>query len=187
MKKGLIVKIIVLLVILSGLFVFISIASNAKEKEYKIGDKGPGGGWVFYDKGKNSEGWRYLEAAIEDKDAKWGCEISIPDAGRIGIGTGKSNTQAITKNCEEANTAAQVCMIYRGGGKKDWFLPSLNELNLMYENLYKAGIGGFADLSYWSSSEVTARNAWGQNFISGDQSYNYKKKYPLRVRPIRAF
>jgi hypothetical protein len=33
---------------------------------YKIGDTGPAGGFVFYDKGNNSGGWRYLEAAPED-------------------------------------------------------------------------------------------------------------------------
>jgi hypothetical protein len=30
---------------------------------YKIGDRGPAGGWIFYDKGVISDGWRYLEAA----------------------------------------------------------------------------------------------------------------------------
>ena len=32
----------------------------------KVGDKGPAGGIIFYDKGNDSGGWRYLEAALED-------------------------------------------------------------------------------------------------------------------------
>jgi hypothetical protein len=38
------------------------------EKVYKVGDFGPGGGWIFYDKGKISNGWRYLEAAPVDME-----------------------------------------------------------------------------------------------------------------------
>ena len=29
------------------------------EKCYKIGDAGPGGGIIFYDKGEESDGWRF--------------------------------------------------------------------------------------------------------------------------------
>jgi len=32
----------------------------------KVGDEGPAGGAVFYDKGKFTDGWRFLEAAPED-------------------------------------------------------------------------------------------------------------------------
>ena len=33
---------------------------------YSIGDIGPAGGYIFYDKGYYSDGWRYLEAAPAD-------------------------------------------------------------------------------------------------------------------------
>ena len=36
------------------------------EKEYTIGDTGPAGGIIFYDKGNKTDGWRYLEAAPAD-------------------------------------------------------------------------------------------------------------------------
>ena len=29
--------------------------------DYNIGDLGPAGGIVFYDKGNNKDGWRYIE------------------------------------------------------------------------------------------------------------------------------
>ena len=68
----------------------------------------------------------------------------------------------------------------------DWFLPSKDELNQMYRNLYKKGIGGFSDLYYWSSSENGANYAWAQHFLNGYQGFN-NRNVNFRVRPVRAF
>ena len=117
--------------------------SKIKHYTFKIGDPGPAGGIVFYDKGNNSNGWRYLEAAPEDEcDVVWGCDVkSIIDTHGIAVGTGKSNTRAIVRNCYNTNSAAKICTIYRGGDESDWFLPSKDELNLMYKNLYLKKMG----------------------------------------------
>jgi TolB-like protein len=48
-----------------------------------------------------------------------------------------------------AQTAAQN---YRGGGFSDWRLPTLGELELMYNNLKTRNLGGFSGDYYWSSS-----------------------------------
>jgi len=48
-------------------------SSKKAVKIYKIGDRGPAGGFVFYDKGDYSDGWRYLEVAPNDLgEAEWG-------------------------------------------------------------------------------------------------------------------
>ncbi len=70
--------------------------------------------------------------------------------------------------------------------KKDWFLPSKDELNLMYKNLYKNGVGGFAGYPYWSSSEGSANYAWNQYFGTGGQTSN-GEDLTSRVRAVRAF
>jgi len=59
---------------------------------------------------------------------------------------------------------------------------------LSYANLDTNSLGGFADVSYWSSSEYSNYTyyAWGQDFNSGYQ-YSYYRYYNLRVRPVRAF
>ncbi len=162
---------------------------SSQGKTYKIGDRGPAGGWIFYDKGNNSGGWRYLEAAPEDQstEARWGCYgISITGAEDAAIGTGKANTAAIIKSCGEADIAAKIAADYRGGGKSDWFLPSKDELYMMYTNLHTNGVGGFAGDLYWSSSEYSEDYAWLQYFNNGGHPYD-GKNYGRRVRAVRAF
>jgi hypothetical protein len=82
--------------------------------------------------------------------------------------------------------AATFCKSLRLGGYSDWRLPSEYELNQMYLNLYKAGLGGFASIYYWSSTrEVINYVLFGHSGI-GFQ-YNSDKGSTGYVRPVRAF
>ena len=47
-------------------------------------------------------------------------------------------------------------------------------------------VGGFANDSYWSSSEGNNDFAWYQYFDGGSQD-DFGKDYSLRVRAVRAF
>jgi hypothetical protein len=166
----------------------------AQEKEYELGDEGPAGGLVFYDKGSYSDAWRYLEAApaeTEWSDIEWEWKSHGQSIGRTStdVGSGKSNTKhiaAFLKRTRENGRAAQECESLEYGGYDDWFLPSADELNLMYENLHTQGLGGFADSHYWSSSEHPIEYAWYQDFTNGKQNY-IGKYYPMNVRAVRAF
>jgi len=91
-----------------------------------------------------------------------------------GIGTGQSNTTKIVTSLNshsETDCAAQLCAALVYGGYNDWFLPSKDELNLMYTNLKAFGGEGFVGSYgyYWSSSEASASRAWGQYVGSGGQ------------------
>jgi hypothetical protein len=99
------------------------------------------------------------------------------------IGAGFRNTRMMVQNCGFG--AANAAAAYNGGGKSDWFLPSKDELNLLYGA--KATVGGFAtDCSYWSSSEKVKDDAWVQTFPSGQQD-GLGKQAVLCTRPVRAF
>jgi hypothetical protein len=102
------------------------------------------------------------------------------------IGTGLSNTNTIitSQGAASTNYAAGLARAYTGGGYTDWNLPSKDELNKLYLN--KTAIGGFANNSYWSSTEVDGNLAWNQLFGFGNQ-YNDGKNATLYVRAIRAF
>ncbi len=163
----------------------------ANWRPWQIGETGPAGGIVFYDKGEFSDGWRYLEAAPRLTEAiePWGgdgTEVGSDAQGTL-IGTGAANTQAIVEKLgDSAKYAARVCadMDYRG--YDDWFLPSKEELNRMYENLHQEGMGGFAPESYWSSSELNAGWASAQAFDWEWQGAATKGS-SLGVRAVRAF
>ena len=137
-----------------------------------IGDIGPGGGIVFYDAGSPQSWGRYLEAApktwnggTSDPRASWGCfDTSISGVSGTAIGTGAANTAAIVAGCFESGIAASLADVSTFGGKSDWFLPSKDELELMFFNLGRKGVGGFVGNFYWSSSENSAYSAWSRDF-----------------------
>ena len=124
---------------------------------------------------------------------------------KTGIGEGFSNTNILFDKMEDTayidssgaatttNYAARLCkvLVYEVDGKDvtDWFLPSKDELNLMYENLCRQGLGSFANgnYRYWSSSEYYGSTAWVQNFGGGDQNSGSRDYVGVRVRPVRAF
>ena len=142
------------------------------------------GGIVFYLDG--SGGGLVCAESDQSTNAEWGCYGTTIGGTGTAIGTGAANTAATDAGCGEAGIAARICNDLVLNGKNDWFLPSIDELNLMYENLKLAGIGGFAGVYYWSSSEYSSHYAWGQYFIGGNQLY-YNKYGIIRVRAVRAF
>jgi len=167
---------------------------------YEIGSTGPAGGLIFYVDTENDYPWTYLEAAPygwydggKDPGKPWGgYGTSVGDTETV-IGTGASNTDKIVSeygNNEpydgRSDYAAKICADLECGGYGDWFLPSKDDLNLMYENLRLHGVGGFAHDYYWSSSEDDDTYAWKQDFDGGWQRGSSKKNYE-RVRAVRAF
>jgi TolB-like protein len=160
-------------------------------KTYQIGDRGPAGGWVFYDKGFVSEGWRYLEAAPTETEfkAEWGAYGRDVSGTVSAVGTGKRNTELIVaylRGIRESGKAAQLCDKLTVDGYDDWFLPSKDELDLMYRNLKRKGLGEFQNSWYWSSSQHNPNDSWEQNFGGGSQ-YDLVKNLTYSVRCVRAF
>lgn len=163
---------------------------------YIIGDAGPAGGIVFYDKGSYSNGWRYLEAAPVDQStfpgvaAGWGCNgTHIPNASNYDIGFGLENTEAIISNCGSSGIAARKAADYTLNGYDDWFLPSNGELQLVYNNLYLNGLGNLNGIAtYWSSTQNNSVSAQARNFNSGGGIIHQSKTYQYyHVRAIRRF
>lgn len=68
----------------------------------------------------------------------------------------------------------------------NFFLPSKDELNKMYDNLHAEGVGGFGNIAYHSSTEVSAGWFVAQHFATGIPS-NYGKVSNNHSRACRSF
>ncbi|MFP5042936.1 DUF1566 domain-containing protein [Parasediminibacterium sp. JCM 36343] len=106
-----------------------------------------------------------------------------------GEGSGGTNTDKIIAVLGNGNNAASICRNYRGGGFSDWYLPSINELELIYLN--NNVVGGIQGATiYWSSTESTQNGttfAWGQNLNDGMQYQDVYEYSKYCVRAVRKF
>ena len=143
------------------------------------------GGIIFYLDG--SGGGLIAAPTNQSAGAPWGCYGTlITGADGTAIGTGAQNTIDIEAGCSTAGTAADICANLVLSGYTDWFLPSKDELDMMYVNLHMQGLGGFASNYYWSSTEYDFNSAWIQYFYNGLQFYGFKSSN-FYVRSVRAF
>jgi hypothetical protein len=178
---------------------------------YAIGDTGPAGGIIFY---VSAGGFtmtgvygtcHYLEVSPanltggtgSDASMRWSTATGSPYPATNGtlrtIGSGKNNTAIIVASESAAYPdstyiyAARACSEYRGGGKDNWFLPSMDELNELYKAQGKPGIptSGY----FWSSSEgaYLVSTAWLHDFATGDYASWSKTYAGSSVRAVRAF
>ena len=83
--------------------------------------------------------------------AVWGCYGTRIGGTVTAIGTGAKNTAAMVAGCSTSGIAARLCDNLVLSGYSDWFLPSKDELNKLYQN--RNLIGGFGSDYYWSSLE----------------------------------
>lgn len=157
---------------------------------------GASGGYVFYDKGETTDGWRYLEAAPANityngsNKIQWGCSFDVVNQTQSVMGSGPANTARIVSQCSDTNCAARLCANYTVNGITGWFLPSVEELQAFYKsskNVYTIATIQWNDY-YWSSTEVPGVNK--ATLIDGYGGYlsDYNKDYnKVMVRPVRRF
>ena len=191
----------------------LTLYANWKD-HFEIGDIGPAGGYIFYDcdadndsgnadKLKSSQcGWRYLVAAASDLTVtgsyvmttfvfgKWD-STGEEDWAVIGtsadVGKGQANTTAIASKITSHVAAYRCSSLTDDNGYNDWFLPSENELVLMYNNLKAKETGGtWVAGGYWSSTEKNGEYAYAVDFSNGTQLEKERER-AFNVRPVRAF
>jgi len=160
----------------------------------EIGDSHQGG-IIFYLDGVGGG----LIMAPSNISGQWGCDGILVGADGLGIGEGYQNTlDIVNANCIPTNNLANQCANLVIDGYDDWYMPSRDELNLIYQNMVQPcfgcyGLNAGPGTYYVTSSESNAGQAWGMNFnsfISSTPEPNYNKEPTLGSyfsRPIRTF
>lgn len=152
--------------------------------EYEINDSGyperiDG---VMDDGSATSNNWRYLICDQHDLDNgafKWGpkgTDEGMTDVKYADMGYGLSNTNAmLAKYADNDAYWWKLIKEKRDSSSLDWFMPSKDELNVIYDNrTVITGQGGDAfrvDNYYWSSSENSSDRAWRRAFSGGDPNF----------------
>ena len=144
----------------------------------RIGRTGPGGGTIFFDAGAARWWGRWLEArplrtdgvpwSLNPTTSIFGADAAVRAViDHKGIGYGALNTALIVAQNGPGRYAASIVDRHTGGGKFDWFLPSTDELALLYDRFALTGRPAMRRVPYWSSSENSANFAWYQLFQDG--------------------
>ena len=186
-----------------------SSSGTVVKTSYNIGDEGPGGGIIFY---YSEEGFdvyqadgsikrcNYLEVSkMEVANVSWcsresGCYCCDINT-NTELGFGKMNTYKIINGkhrggtVSSSNCAAKACFEYSTAqtAEGEWFLPSKDELNLLYKNLGKRILATATEEWHWSSSQIDDEHSWLWSFNDGLQYDGLTKRYNASVRAIRAF
>ena len=173
--------------------------------DFTVGDRGPSRGYVFYDKGSNYDGWRFMECAGSDLERGYIFGWYRPDGTNnrmVGtsaeIGDGRRNTKALVRamgqdayvsetGTEKAVYAAKACMDYRTGRYDDWYMPSYKEMSAMCSALKAKDIGEWKDY-YWTSTEVSETEVylWYFVHVTEEMLEEYGSPFPLNMIPAGA-
>ena len=172
--------------------VFIGNGCKKSKQTLTIGQSYQGGIIAYIDQ----TGQHGLIAANQDLPQgmmSWGCDFTSQVIGTETIyGSGANNTQKMVNNCQEATGAGRRCYDLVSDGYSDWFLPSFDELKLLFSNLKLTSKATFQNTVYASSSEATCANCGPEgNIYRLDFAQGYDSNTPKRgtyyVRPCRYF
>ena len=115
-----------------------------------------------------------------------GIVFYVDSTGQHGLVAGLEDLQVTY----QWDSAVQGALDYESNGFDDWYLPSIDELELIYNTIGHGGlegnIGSFETAFYWSSSDDSNYSSWGVVFGNGYTASNDNNNLG-RVRVIRAF
>lgn len=163
------------------LFMIVSSYCFSQGEIYKLGDYGPAGGIIFYDKGNWDDDWRYLEVWTSDEsDRNYGCHFDHDTSDEIG--GGYLNSRYMSDSCNNYN---QSYYMISHGGKRGWHIPSRYESDSLYDfkiNFSEIDLN-FQNKWYWTSSDRDYyAYAWQKHFGNGNtRSEGMQYSFPVRL------
>lgn len=185
--------------------------TNTNEWIYDLGQYVSDEGGVIFHRYKDGGVQNYLICDTDDlTEPEKGITWSNVTTSQIGEAAssfwdGESNSNAIVNQSLHSYSAADLCLSSTRSGHSDWYLPSIDELGLLWHNRFNvnktlsgsssygviSGVTGFTTsntLNYWSSTETDATQAVYFVF-NGDRSgvgrFGTKTTSTYKVRAIR--
>lgn len=145
--------------------------------------------YIYENDWKNSINYNIFPGTFGYEWGGYGTETGIT---ATDIGAGLPNTNSlIAKNLQPQTEGGYVVWDkikeFRESHSDNWFLPSKDELNLIYEAIYEArlNLNNFSSsiaLYYWSSSERSSTSVWCHTFYDGSQHGLGKHDQSTRTR-----
>lgn len=145
-------------------------------------------GYIIFDKGTATNGWRYVEAArdsITTSNIIWGCPGTTVAGTLTAAGTGLQNSDTIVAACTDTLAAAFICLKLTLRAKTDWYLPSVDELKALYELKLSKVIS--RNVVLFSSTEASAADCNVIDLSTGLQSTLPKSSSAAWIWPVRRY
>jgi hypothetical protein len=134
---------------------------------------GPAGGFIIYDDG-NGGGIEVVDTSF---GAYWGCSGTLIPAIADSVGSGLNNNLTMLILCSETGIASEISSNITYNGYSDWYVPSIDELQLIYEQVYLTGYWDFQTTFYSSSSQSNSTMIKSLNFNNGTIVESQKSNY----------
>ncbi len=171
--------------------------------QYEIGEYVEDEGGVIFHRYLDGDTQKYLVVSIVNQSISqvWSNVTStIIGVTAQNLFNGLTNSNAIVSQSGQTSSAAKLCLDLTVGDISDWYLPAIDELNLIYNNRFSLNIALSGNSSYgaiptateitnntyWSSTEHPSSGALEINLQNHSISNNSKSNTNY-VRAIRKF
>jgi hypothetical protein len=176
---------------------FVRTGANIQEipfQNYWVG-KSAQGGVIFHTyRDSNNVEHGLVVSIVEQSAASAYSNVTSASIGTARTYDGQYNTNLMKTQTGATSGAWKDADDYTYFAYSDWYLPSIDELNLLSTNRYNVnktlstivGATQIEGVDYWSSTQFDATRSYNYNFTSGYSDYNNKTS-TYRVRAIRQF
>ena len=151
--------------------------------EYMIGTEAFGG--IIFHINESGTGILVCTSEVISTTRKFGCQnVYLENTNHEGVGFGYHNTTAIIQQCNTWNCAAVTCGNFEDGEHTDWYLPSVQELELVGNLVLSENILSLENSTVWSSTQIDTATAYSFKMSTGEFQ-NRLKSNEIGVLAIR--